>query len=134
MTGGSRGRVGLCQLSYLILAAEGDFADKMRGNLAMQADVGAETYEISAVEARDRHPLLNLADIALIGYEPGSGYTDPYLTTASFLKAARAKVVILKTGCALEKVLTEGGRVNRVATTQGTLQDSQVDPVARRHG
>jgi glycine/D-amino acid oxidase-like deaminating enzyme len=112
---------GFVNSGYLILAGEGDFAEKMRANLAMQSGVGAETHEISAGEARERHPLLDLSDVALIGYEPNSGYADPYLTTASFLKAARAKGAVVKTDCAVEGVMVEQGRVAGVATAQGVL-------------
>lgn len=112
---------GFVKSGYLIVAGEGGFADKMRANLAMQSGVGAETYEISPGEALERHPLLNLEDAALIGYEPKSGYADPYLTTASFLKAARAKGCEVKTGCPAERVLVEGGRVTGVATGAGPI-------------
>ena len=112
---------GFVNSGYIIVAGEGDFADKMRANLAMQAEVGAETREISRQGALDRHPLLNLEDAALVGYEPRSGYADPYLTTASFLKAARAKGAVIKTGCDVQEVLMEGGRVTGVATGQGML-------------
>ena len=96
---------GFVNSGYLILAPEGDLAEKMRANLAMQSGVGAETFEVSAAEALERHPLLVLDDVALIGFEPRSGYADPYLTTASFLKAARGQGAVIKTACPAERLL-----------------------------
>ncbi len=112
---------GFVNSGYLILAPEGDLAEKMGTNLAMQSGVGAETFEVSPAEALKRHPLLMLDDVALIGYEPRSGYADPYQTTAAFLKAARGRGAVVETGCPAECLLLEGGRVKGVATAKGEL-------------
>jgi len=117
---------GFVNSGYLIIASEGDFAKKLRGNLSMQADVGAETFVISREEARDRHPLLNLADAAVIGYEPNSGYADPYLTTTSFVNAARAKGTVVKADCAVTGLIETGGRVTGVRTAEGELHAPHV--------
>ena len=117
---------GFVESGYLILAPEGDLAGRMRANLSMQAGVGAETFEIGAGEARERHPWLELADIALIGYEPRSGYADPYLTTSSFARAARRKGVTVKTGCRVTGLATEGGALRGVETEAGPLFAGQV--------
>ncbi len=117
---------GFVQSGYLILAPEGDLAGRMRTNLSMQAEVGAETFEIDAEEARERHPWLNLADIALIGHEPRSGYADPYLTTSSFARAARRKGVTVKTDCRVTGLATEGGVLRGVETDEGLLSAGHV--------
>ena len=117
---------GFVNSGYLIIASEGDFAEKLRGNLAMQAGVGAETFAISREAARDRHPLLDLADAAVIGYEPNSGYADPYLTTTSFIDAARAKGTVVKSGCAVTGLIEAGGRVTGVRSAEGELHAAHV--------
>ncbi len=117
---------GFVNSGYLIIASEGDFADKLRGNLSMQADVGAETFVISREDARDRHPLLDLEDAAVIGYEPNSGYADPYLTTTSFINAARAKGTVVKSDCAVTGLIEAGGRVTGVRTQDGELHAAHV--------
>lgn len=112
---------GFVNSGYIIVAPEGDFADKLADNLAMQAGVGADTFQISKEEALERHPLLALDDAKTIGYEPDSGYADPYLTTSSFINAARRKGVTVKTDCAAHSLIIEGGRVKGVETADGTL-------------
>ena len=112
---------GFVESGYLILAGPGEFSDKMRGNLKMQAGVGADTYEIDRDEALDLHPLLSLEDVDLIGYEPKSGYADPYLTTTSFARAARRKGVTIKTGLPVEGLLVEGKDVRGVMTAEGPV-------------
>lgn len=112
---------GFVNSGYLILAPEGDFAEKLRGNLAMQSDAGAETSIITQAEALELHPLLHADDAAVIGYEPNSGYADPYLTTASFIHAARAKGVTVKIDCPVDGLIVGGGRVTGVRTKAGDL-------------
>ena len=80
---------GFVDCGYLILGGDGGTADKLLANLTRRAGEGAETLVIPREEARARHPLLTLEDVAAIGYEPRSGHADPSLTTMSFLKAAR---------------------------------------------
>lgn len=117
---------GFVNSGYIIVAPEGDFAARLADNLAMQAGVGADTFQISREEALERHPLLSLADAKTIGYEPDSGYADPYLTTTSFINAARKKGVTVKTGCAATGLIVEGGKVKGVETADGPLHAETV--------
>ena len=117
---------GFTGCGYIIVAPEGDTAGKLADNLAMQAGGGADTFAISAADARELHPLLNLDDAAAIGYEPQSGYADPYLTTTSFINAARRKGVVVKTGCAALSLIVQGGRVTGVQTAHGPLHADTV--------
>ncbi|MCH7795228.1 MAG: FAD-binding oxidoreductase [Proteobacteria bacterium] len=117
---------GFVNSGYIIIAPEGDFAEKLRGNLAMQSDVGAETFVVSKEEALEHHPLLALDDAAVIGFEPNSGYADPYLTTTSFINAARAKGTVVKSGCAVTGLIEAGGRVTGVRTQDGELHGAHV--------
>ena len=117
---------GFVNSGYLIVAGEGELAGRLKTNLDMQAGVGAETYEIDKAEAKRLHPGIRLDDVALIGYEPKSGYADPYLTTTGFMKAARNLGVELRTDCEAQQVLTDGGRVTGLRTSQGDIHAGQV--------
>jgi sarcosine oxidase subunit beta len=117
---------GFVRCGYLILAPDGAMAGKMRDNLALQVGAGADTAAISKAEALERHPLLKLDDVALVGYEPDSGYADPYLTTASLIRAARRKGAVIMTDCPVEAVLAAGGRVTGVRTPAGEIHAALV--------
>jgi glycine/D-amino acid oxidase-like deaminating enzyme len=117
---------GFVNSGYLIVAGEGEVAGRLKANLDMQAGVGAETFEIDKAEAKRLHPDIKLDDVALIGYEPKSGYADPYLTTSGFITAARRLGVELRTECEALEVLTEAGRVTGLRTSQGDIQAGQV--------
>ena len=112
---------GFVNTGYLIVAPEGPRAEAMRRALGSQRGVGAETFELSRAEAREKHPLLFLDDIAIAAYEPESGYADPYLTTASFLAAARAKGVAVRTKEAVTALRVSGGRVSGLETARGPI-------------
>jgi sarcosine oxidase subunit beta len=112
---------GFVRTGYMIVAPEGARAAAMRVALGQQQGVGAHTSEVSREEARERHPLLNLADIAVAAYEPDSGYADPYLATTSFLGAARKKGAVIRTGEAVTRVQVSGGRVVGVETENATI-------------
>ncbi|RMD62806.1 MAG: FAD-binding oxidoreductase [Alphaproteobacteria bacterium] len=112
---------GFVRTGYLIIAPEGDFAARMRANLALQTEAGAETVIVDRAAARARHPLLALDDAALIAWEPNSGYADPYLTTTSFVRAARAKGVVVMTDTPVFGLIVEGGQVRGVRTARGEL-------------
>ncbi len=101
---------------YLILAPEGPTADSLTANLAMQTDHGAETRPISRADALELHPLLNLDDIAAIGYEPLSGYADPSRTTYSYVRAALDLGVELKRFRAALGLMRDGDKVVGVET------------------
>ena len=117
---------GFTNTGYLIVVPEGEFAEKLKNNLVMQAGTGANTYPVSADEARERHPLLDLNGIAVIGYEPESGYADPYLTTMSFINAARRLGVTVKTDCAVDGLLSNGAKVTGVRTNTGDIHAGTV--------
>ena len=111
---------GFVRSGYLILAPEGQTSEKLVANMRMQREF-AETRAISHAEALELHPLLDLAGIGAVGYEPHSGYADPYLTTSGFERAARRRGVTVMTGRPVERLLTEGMRVTGVETTQGAI-------------
>jgi sarcosine oxidase subunit beta len=117
---------GFVNSGYLIVAGEGDVAERLKANLDMQAGVGAETYEVDKTEAKRLHPGLRLDDLALIGYEPKSGYADPYLTTTGFIKAARNLGVELRTDCEAQQILMAGGKITGLRTSQGDIHAGQV--------
>ncbi len=117
---------GFVPARYLILAGEGETAETLRHNLRMQAKHGAETMEISREEARELHPRLNLDDIAVVGYEPQSGYADPYLTTMGFAKAARRLGVQLRTRCPVTGLVERAGRIAGAVTAEGEIATGAV--------
>src|SRR4029079_232326 len=101
---------GFVNTGYLILARD-ENAAQLRANLALQRGQGASTYEISEADARKLHPLLNAADVAVIGYEPDSGSADPHLTITSFARAATRRGAQIRSRTPVTDLIVEGTTV-----------------------
>lgn len=112
---------GFVNSGYLILAPHGRLADQLSANLAAQRATGANTYEVDADEALALHPLLDLGDIAAIGYEPDSGYADPYRSTTSLLNAAKRLGVTVRHATPVRDLIVNAGRVDGIVTDQGEI-------------
>ena len=111
---------GFVRSGYLILAEEGTTSGKLIANMRMQQEF-AETRAISHGEALELHPLLDLTGIGAVGYEPHSGYADPYLTTSGFERAARRRGVTVMTDLQVERLRTNGMRVTGIETKRGAI-------------
>lgn len=111
---------------YLILAKEGETAEHLVENLSLQRAHGANTEEISVERALELHPLLDLSDVAAVGYEPDSGYADPHLTTSSFARAAARRGAELRTNTPVKEIIVDGGEVRGVRTSSEDIYADSV--------
>jgi glycine/D-amino acid oxidase-like deaminating enzyme len=117
---------GFVKSGYLILAPAGDYAGKLQANLVKQNYAGADTRTISREEALERHPWLQLDDVAAIGFEPNSGYADPYLTTSSFIRAAQRLGVAVKPNTQVHGLRHQNDRIYGVETETGLIETGMV--------
>ena len=112
---------GFVNSGYLILAEEGDTATQLAANLALQREHGAMTEQVSADQVLELHPLLDVSDVAAIGYEPESGYADPHMTTHSLARAAKRRGAEIRTGTSVAEIIEERGEVRGVRTSAGPI-------------
>lgn len=110
---------GLNRCGLMLLAPPGPHADALRATLATQRHFGISAAEIDADEARRIHPLLSLDDAPAIGWEPGAGYADAYLTLSAYARAAKRRGATLREGVTVTGLRRNGARVTGVETDQG---------------
>ena len=112
---------GLNRCGLMLIAPEGERAAALRATLAVQraSDVSAE--EIGVDAARRIHPLLDLGDDPVIGWEPGAGYADAYMTLSAYVRAARKRGAVVREGVVVTGLLRDGARVTGVETAQGAI-------------
>ena len=79
---------GFRQTGYLILGPQ-EHKEQMESVFRLQQANGIDTATLTPREAAIIHPMLNLEDIPVIGYDSMSGYCDPILATKGY--ATRAK-------------------------------------------
>ena len=102
---------GFVNSGYIIVASEGEYAEGMELNLKKQSEVGAQTYVIDQAQAEELHPWLKTDGASVIGYEPESGYADPYLTTTGFERAARGNGVEFELNNNTTELVIHSGKV-----------------------
>ncbi len=118
-----RGRVGDGDCSFVqtgfVQLVPPELADALRANVEMQCGIGIETRLVGPADVSALVPGMVVDDVVVAAYEPSSGYADPDGTAAGFMAAARRLGARLVTGCQVEAVTVEAGRVTGVATAEG---------------
>jgi glycine/D-amino acid oxidase-like deaminating enzyme len=112
---------GLNRCGLMLIAPDGGRAAALRATLTIQRNAGVTAEEIGADTARRIHPLLDLCDDPVIGWEPGAGYADAYMTLSAYVRAARRHGAVVREGVTVSGLFREGARVKGVVTTNGTI-------------
>lgn len=115
------GTSGFVETGYLVIVESIDRAS-MAQNVAMQQDLGIDTRLITAAEARELAPMVQVGEDEGLAWEPQSGYADPYLVTTSYANRARqmgAEITLRTPAISIE---ISGGRVRAVRTEQGRVE------------
>jgi sarcosine oxidase, subunit beta len=103
------GPSGFRTTGYLILGPEAH-REAMETVFHMQNEYGIDTATLSPSEAVAYHPLLNLDDVEVIGYDSRAGYCDPYLTTTTYVQRARGLGVTIHTDTPVTRLALAGER------------------------
>jgi glycine/D-amino acid oxidase-like deaminating enzyme len=113
---------GYNRCGMMLVAAEGPRSVALRETLAIERSLGIDARELSVADAQRIHPMVQLDDIATIGWEPEAGYADAYLTLHAFARAARRHGATLREGVAVTGLTRgAGGRVTGVETSTGAI-------------
>ena len=93
---------------------------KRQEALAHLFDIRAET--ISAGEAAERWPMMRSDDILGAVWSPDDGRVSPSDLCAALIKGARSNGAKIFEDTGVTGILTEGGRIKGVETTQGVIR------------
>jgi sarcosine oxidase, subunit beta len=115
------GSCGLVKCGYMICAPEGDKLAPLQASLDAQQGMGIEVQLLSRAEARERLPIAQFDDAALIGYEPEAGFADAYLVATGFARSARRRGVKFMENTTVTGLARDGRRVTGVQTSAGTF-------------
>jgi sarcosine oxidase, subunit beta len=106
------------------------FRDHLETNVAMHRKIGANACVIPAADAQRLDPALDVSDVSHVAYEPESGFADPNATAFGFARAAMDRGVEIQLETSARRVVTDGGRVTGVETSNGTISAARVVVVA----
>lgn len=113
--------VGWIQEGSLSIATTPGRMTHIRRQAALARAFGVEATEISAAEARERWPLMYGDDVLGAVWSPDDGRVSPSDVCAALVKGATRAGAKIFEGTGVTGILTEGGRVKGVETTQGTV-------------
>ena len=119
------GPSGFTETGYLVVVKEED-RPGLEHNVAMQHGLGIDTMVVTAADLHDIAPMISVTEDEAMGWEPQSGYADPYLVTSSYANAARALGAEINLGLLSTGIEVVGGRVRAVNTPQGRIETSAV--------
>ena len=83
------GEIGYHQAGYLFLLDSEEDAELFRRALALQADLGVPSRELSVSEALELVPAIEPTGIVAATYCPIDGYVTPEAVVAGWVAAAR---------------------------------------------
>jgi len=115
---------GFVQTGHMLVGGDDKLGAAMRGTVQSLASQGYETEMLDRETAREIHPQLKLDGVEHVGWEPGSGFADPYMTTTSFQQAARRHGCEFFMGCGATGLLRDvvSGAVRGVQTSEGDIE------------
>ena len=119
------GPSGFTETGYLVVVKEED-QPGLHHNCAMQVGLGIDTMVVTEADLRDIAPMVSVSEDEAMGWEPQSGYADPYLVTSSYANAARGLGAELNLGVQSTGIEVEGDRVRAVNTPQGRIETPAV--------
>ncbi len=114
------GECGFTRTGFLQLVAPAD-CETLKANVAMHQQLGVPVFLLDAGDVKRLAPAFATEDVLLAAYEPESGYAMPSDTAAALISAARERGARLMQECTVTGILTSGGRVAGVETSQGTF-------------
>ncbi len=104
------------------VATTADRMIELRRQAAMAGLFGLPAEELTPAQLKERHPLVNVDDIAGGIFLPTDGQTDPVDTTQALATAARMRGATILENCKVTGLIREGGRAVGVLTDQGEVR------------
>lgn len=95
---------------------------ELRRQATTARSFGLEMHLLSATEARDLWPLMDVSDVVGAAFLPTDGQVNPSDITQSLAKGARMQGVRIIEDCAVTGIELRDGRVVAVLTDQGRIE------------
>ncbi|MFD7443837.1 NAD(P)/FAD-dependent oxidoreductase [Streptomyces sp. NPDC059909] len=118
--------VGLETVGYLFLLGRDEDAAAFREASAVQRELGVRSRVISPREAHELCPYIDPAAIVAAAWSPDDGYALPRAAVLGYLRAAQRLGATVRTRCTVTGIDTDGGTLQAVHTTAGTVRTRTV--------
>ena len=113
---------GFKQHGSVSVAPDPERFEELKRGASMAKCFGLEVEVITASEALNLHPYLNIDDLCGAVFLPKDGQTNPIDTTRALAQGARNRGAQIFENIRVQGVLKENGKVNGVVTDQGEIK------------
>jgi sarcosine oxidase subunit beta len=118
--------IDLHEVGYLFLLTDEAHVDAFTRSVALQNSLGIPTRIVTAQEARELSPLLEVDDVLAASYSPQDGHATPEAVVQGYAYAARALGAHLQTNAEVERIDIRDGRIEAVHTDEHTVRTDTV--------
>jgi sarcosine oxidase subunit beta len=118
------GDAGFKKTGYMILGPE-EHRQPMEAVFRAQNEHDIDTRILNKEEAIELHPLLQVDDVGVIGFDSQTGYCDPHLVTTSYANRAKELGVTVLTDTPVTGI-KQNGAVKTIETPKGNFQSPAV--------
>jgi sarcosine oxidase, subunit beta len=116
----------LKQVGYLFLLTEPQHVAEFEENVALQNSLGVPSRMLSAEEAKELSPLIEIDDVLAATFCPKDGHVNPEMVVAGYAAAARALGARIVQQCPVTGIDVVDGRIAAVHTTGGSVRTETV--------
>jgi glycine cleavage system T protein len=122
------------EVGGLRLASSAERLEEIKRLVGMAGSFGVPMELVSAKEAQDMFPLMNIDGVVGAAYTPNDGMIDPTGLTNALATGAKNRGARIFQDTNVEKINLKNGRVSEVVTDQGTIQTEIVVNAAGQWG
>lgn len=114
--------IGLKRYGYLILDMEYDSMPRVK----MQNELGVKSEYLTPSKLKERFPYLDISGVKSASFHKLDGIAEPAKLMEIYEKGAKAGGVKIRTGVKVKKLISSGGRVTGVETSEGLMKADRV--------
>ena len=118
--------IDLHEVGYLFLLTREQEVEAFTRNVALQNELGVPSRMISAAEARELSPLLEVDDVLAASYSPEDGHATPEAVVQGYAYGARELGASMHTGHEVDRIERANGRITAVRAGATTVRTDTV--------
>jgi sarcosine oxidase subunit beta len=120
------GEIDLHQVGYLFLHTDAGAWSAAQDAVALQNSLGIGTRLLSAAEAGERSPGVDVSDVLGATFHSRDGYCSPENVVQGYARAARQLGARVHVGVDVTGIDTDGSQITAVVTSSGVVRTSTV--------
>jgi sarcosine oxidase, subunit beta len=109
------------QVGYLFLLTTASEVEAFEESIRLQQTMGLPNLMLSASEAKELSPLIEVDDVLAASWSPGDGHATPEAMVQGYASGARGHGAVLVTNCQLTGIRRSQGEIVSVSTDRGDV-------------